>query len=276
MRELPPNIHMREHGGKPPPMGIFLIPALVALPLVRWPLGYETAQPARAFLIRIVVVGVAFLVSRFIPQAQPGWELLAAYVALSFVVVCVMFTQRAIGQRHGEEIHTTEAGWSYLAWRSQWPVWACEQVIVPLGVAAAGYVVAQSVSWELGWWLVLTGASLAILARWESAKRWALTRTTVDTMLQAQMFGHRVEQHEQRAYNPAAGRPGGGNTAQPGNANSSSGAGGEPDVAELGGSRRGAEPPFAASWKPGDGIGPASMTWLGRKGRGGSGPGAGG
>jgi hypothetical protein len=263
MRTLPANIHQMEHGGRKPPPGLLLAPALVALPLIRWPLGYETVQPIKTLLLRLMVAFLAFLLSRFYPQAQMGWEWLTAYLALSYVVACVMFAQRNIGQKRGEEVHTTEAGWSHLAWRTNLPVWLCEQVLVPLAVAAAGYVVAQSLSWELGWWLVATGASLFVLARWESAKRWQLTRTTVDKMLQAQLLGQRVEQHEARAYNPLAGSPD--RKAQGRSATVD-----EPDVAELGGARpkakaasyRPAPPPDAASFGDAGGTNPDFMTWI--------------
>ena len=270
LRQLPANIWQHEHGAHRPLPGLLLVPARVALPLIRWPVGYELCRPFRALCLRLILMVLVYFFMGFYPPAVRGWLLFPAYLTVSLLAEFSVFAQRVIGQQRGEEIHTTEAGWSHLTWRTGWPVFLCEQVIVPASIAGTGYVVAQAWSFTLGWWLVLTGASLGILARWESARRWKLTRSTVDQMLQAQLFGSRVEQHEARAYNPLDGKPG--ERTQPRGQE-------KPDKATLGGgehtaaqpdpapSHATAEPPDAASFTKGGGTNPEVMTWLrGRRG----------
>jgi hypothetical protein len=253
-RDLPHNIHAHELGSGHAPPGWMFMPGYIVLPLVREPLGYEIVHPLRAAGQRVIVAALGFLVFITYPPAVTGPEWFYGYLGVSFVAACIAFTRRAIGQRRGEQIHTAECGWSYLARFTSLPVWLCEQVLVPLGIAALGYFTAQTVSFLLGWFWVLTGASLALMGHWESARRRAQMRTTVDDLLRAQAFGERLADQEQQAYARPTGR-------------STAGQGDEPDVAELGAARRRnayASAPDAMSWTHG-GIVPDVMTWFRRR-----------
>jgi hypothetical protein len=225
----------------------------MAFPFLRSPIGYDLAFPIRA-IGSVAFVSVVPLIYWFVwlgvtnrpmPENSGHWWLVG-YAAASWCLQCAIFAKRWHGQQHGEEIHTQEAGYSLLTWRSTLPAPLCEQVIVPVALAALGYAVKESVSFELGWWLILTGASYALMSNWEYRTRWAQVREPVNQMIRAQVFEERIDDHEQAARRPRAAAWGftQDKTAQP-----MQGQSGEdrPDKAELGGSSRRQEPQKEAS-----------------------------
>jgi len=138
------------------------------------------------------------------------------------VVALAVCLRRVVGQRRGEEIHTSEAGYSWLVWLTPLPVSLCEIVLVPAAVGIAGYYVSGSFSFELGWWLMLTALAPMLMAVWESKRRWSQKRATVDDMIRAKTFEARVSSQEaqmQRGASPSADAD-------------------KPDVAELGTGRK--------------------------------------
>jgi hypothetical protein len=149
---------------------------------------------------------------------------LAGFAVASLAVSCVIFARRALRQRRGEEIHTAEAGYSVLTWRTNLPVALCEQIIVPLALAAVGWLIAHTFSLELGWWLMVCAASWLVMARWELRRRLSQTRATVDDMIRAKTFEARLDGHERQARTASRGPDLAGGY----------GRSSEPDMAELG------------------------------------------
>jgi uncharacterized membrane protein YhaH (DUF805 family) len=192
-RHLPRNFHSHEYGGVVAPLHWLLLPAYTVLPFIRSPLGMQLVHPRNTVVIRVVAliflpliieaVYVGFTQAR-LPENMGHIPLI--YFALAYLAVTlVLFARRWHGQRHGEELHSGEAGYSWLAWYSTLPVALCEQLIVPLAVGALGYVVAHTFSVELGWWLMAAGVSLFIMARWEYRRIWSQHQATVDDIVRA-------------------------------------------------------------------------------------------
>jgi hypothetical protein len=202
-RSLPRNFHSHEYGGVIAPPAWVLIPAYSLLPFIRHPLGLYIVHP-RVVVIRVValiflpliieVFYVGFTQAR-LPENMGHIPLIyfaVAYLAVSMVV----FARRWQGQRRGEELHSGEAGYSWLAWHTSLPVGLCEQLIVPLAVGLLGYLIAHTFSIELGWWLMATGVSLFIMARWEYHRLWSQHQATVDDLVRAKTYEERMSSHE--------------------------------------------------------------------------------
>ena len=251
MRELPSNSHSHQHGMGGRPHWLLLFPADTTLPLIRVPLGYYIVHPKQAItrtvlLIVLPLIWWWFYVG-FTNEPMPGnaghlW--LMGFAVLSLAVSLAVFVKRALGWRRGEEIHSEEAGYSWLCWHTPLPVWLCELFIVPGLVAGAGWGFAHTVSTELGYWLMVSAASLLLMGTWERARMRNAMVTTRDGMLQAQSSGWRVEQQEARAR---------GRASAP---NAS-----EPHFAELGGGP--ATGPDAMSFGRDTGaMTPERMTWF--------------
>jgi hypothetical protein len=294
MRRLPPNFHTHEHGAVEPPPRWAFMPARTVLPFLRTPLGYDMAHPRTAFwnAFMLVVLPLVFWflyvgLSRRQPPDNIGHVWLAGFAIASLVVSCVIFARRFIGQRRGEEIHTAEAGYSWLAWRTSLPVPLCELLIIPLGLGVAGWVIKDTFSLDLGWWLVVCAVSYLIMARWEYRRLLSQTRATVDDMIRAQTFEERLDGHERQARGARTGKAGPQQRPQPAAPSANTyGRGNEPDMAELGdydepppqrGARplRGeqplqtegpAAPPDVAGWRSGsDSVTPDYMAWFRRR-----------
>ena len=122
-----------------------------------------------------------------------GFPYLSLFALTYLVLSLAIFARRWWGQRHGEEIHSSEAGYSWLARYSHLPVPVCELAIVPFAVFALGYVLAHTVTLELGWWLMACGASLCLMALWEHRRVWSQHRATVDDVVRAKVFEARVD-----------------------------------------------------------------------------------
>lgn len=205
MRKLPRNFFGHQHGMGARPGWPLVLPAEMVLPLLRYPLGYKMVQPGTALvralgLIALPAIGwwlyVAFTNNP--PPANIGQLWLCGFAVLSFLATLAVFLKRLWGLCRGENIHQEEAGYSWLAWHTALPVPLTEQLIVPGALAVSGWILAHTVSFDLGWWLILSGASLAFLGNWEMRRQWAAMRTVTDGMISAQTSGWRVEQHDQQ------------------------------------------------------------------------------
>jgi hypothetical protein len=271
MRHLPANFHTHEHGAVRPPVWWVLVPSRTVLPFLRTPLGYDMVHPRRVIgaAIMLIVWPLVFwflyvgLTKRHPPE-NIGHVWLVGFAAASVLLSGVIFVRRAIGQGRGEQIHTAEAGYSVLTWRTGLPVPLIEQILIPLALAGAGWLIKDSFSLELGWWLVACGLSYFLMARWEHRRRWSQTRATVDDMIRAHTFEERLDEHERQTKGA---RPGSGQTSRPGAR--ATGREGEPDMAELGGYDPPAAPPDMAAWRQdNDGVMPDTLSWFRRRGRG--------
>jgi hypothetical protein len=209
MRLLPRNYHSHEHGTKSAPPGWVLFPAYTILPFLRAPLGYETLHPRASFLrtLRLIVLPLSFSWVRhssagFVLPTEFGFPWLLRFAVASFVLSFVRFLWRAFGPSRGEEVHSAEAGYSWLTWCTGLPMPLCELVIVPGLLAAVGYVVSCTASFELGWWLILCAASYLVMAVWEYRRRTAQKRATIDDKLRAQAFDEVLAGQERAARAP--------------------------------------------------------------------------
>jgi len=227
MRTLPPNFHSHEHGGVDAPPRILLKPAYTVLPFIRAPLGYHVVHPYQAIVmalgLSILPPFLAIFYVGFTRVQMPdnvGHEYMIYFAILYLVLSLLRFAWRVLGPR--KNIHSAEAGYSWLARLTPLPVWLCEIVLVPAAVGYVGYLIRESFSAELGWWLLICAMSLMLMAVWEAKRRASQRRATVDDIIRAETFEARVSGQEARAK-PAAGM----------NADAD-----KPDVAELGGGKR--------------------------------------
>jgi hypothetical protein len=114
MRSLDPNIHEHQHGSVPPLPQWLIMSAMTLLSLIRWRLGYDIVHPAKTLPRALLLAIFGFLLTVFSARARIGADWFFGFVALSFAASLVTFCKRAIGQRRGEEIHTEEAGYSFI------------------------------------------------------------------------------------------------------------------------------------------------------------------
>jgi hypothetical protein len=227
MRSLPPNFHTQEYGGAYQPPKLLWRPAYSLLPFLRAPVGYEIVRPFPVIIMTgWLIFGPPMIEFVYVGSMRArlpdnlGHEAMMEFAVLYCVLALGIFVRRLIGQRRREQVHSSEAGYSWLAWLTPLPVWLCEQILVPAAVVGAGYAISNSFSYELGLWLILSGISLFFVAHWESRRRWSQQRATVDDMIRAQMFEAQVNREEPQ---PA------GRTSPEAD---------KPDIAELGGGNK--------------------------------------
>ncbi len=204
-RDLPRNFHSDEYGGIYAPAPILLLPAYTMLPFIRSPLGIQLVNPwtaLRRFLgLTILPLIAEFLWVGFTNKRLPGnmGHIPLIYFALTYMVFAFgIFARRWYGQRHGEEVHSGEAGYSWLVKLTALPIGLCEQVVVPLAVGFIGYLIDHTFSVELGWWLMAAGLSLFIMARWEYRRLWSQHQATVDDLIRAKTYEERLSGHESK------------------------------------------------------------------------------
>jgi hypothetical protein len=203
MIERLPNFYPHQYPNRDGPPDFMLLPARHSLPLYRGPLGLDMVNPKRAGLQTVALIVLPEVYWQFYatftghyPFFELGHEYLVAYALLIFFLHVAIFVRRIIGQRHGEDVHSTEVGYSWLAWVTPLPSYITEIVIVPACVGGIGWYIAHSYSFELGYWLVATAASLFLLAVYEEQRRFNAIRSTKDALLAAQYSGWRVAQQE--------------------------------------------------------------------------------
>ncbi|MBS0448504.1 MAG: hypothetical protein JSR59_21490 [Proteobacteria bacterium] len=204
MRRLPLNLHSYEHGGIKPPPKFLTAPARMLLPLVRFPLGYEIANPLRvvrpglAAIVFPVLVWFFLAATAGVEPSNEGREYTLLYAGVVFLVSCLRFAVRAIGQHRGEEIHTQEAGYSLVSRLVPLPVSLSEQLVMPALLVWLGSAIARAVSADLGLWFMVTAASYFLLANWERRNLLAQRRAPVDDKIRAAGYVDSIELHEER------------------------------------------------------------------------------
>ena len=199
-RTLPPNLHSQEYGGIAAPHWLVLLPAYTVLPFLRAPLGYDLVRPLpairrTAWLIvlpfALEAVWVGFTRAQW-PDA--GFPYLSAFALIYLATSLGIFAWRWRGQGKGGELHSGDAGYSWLTWYTALPVALCEAVIVPAVLFLLGYAIRHLVSMELGWWLMIAAVSLCAMACWEYLRSRSQQRATTDDLVRAKAFGARVDQ----------------------------------------------------------------------------------
>jgi hypothetical protein len=202
-RDLPRNFHSHEYGGVTAPPWWLLAPAYSVLPFIRRPLGMVTVHPRKVIARTVLLVLLPPLIHWFyiaftsrLLSDHMGHIWLVYFAVASLAVSLAIFIYRWYGQRHGEELHSAEAGYSWLALKTRLPVALSEQLIIPLAIGLLGYGIAQTFSFELGWWLVASGASLCIMALWEYRRIWSQHQATVDDIVRAKTYEERMGRHE--------------------------------------------------------------------------------
>lgn len=213
-RELPRNFHSDEYGGVSAPAGWVLMPAYTILPFIRSPIGLQLVHPwtvirrtVRLILAAVIIAALASAFSSPHARKDVGIVPLVAFALAYCVVSLAIFARRWRGQRRGEEMHSTEAGYSLLARRSTLPVSLVEQLIIPSLAIGLGYLTAHTFSVEFGWWLILSGVSLFIMARWENRRLWSQHQATVDDLIRAKTYEDSMSRHETRQAGPAGDEP---------------------------------------------------------------------
>jgi hypothetical protein len=202
-RTLPPNFHSHEYGGVIAPVHFTLVPAYTLLPFLRRPIGIHLVSPftvlLRTFLMIILPpVLIGFYVGITLRPVSRAWghEWFVCFALAYAALALATFAWRWIGQRRGEELHSSEAGYSWLVRLTPLPVGLCEQILVPFLVWVVGYGIDHSVSKLLGWWFMAGAASLFIMGRWEGRRRWTQQQSTVDDVIRAKTYEDRMAWHE--------------------------------------------------------------------------------
>lgn len=200
MQRLPRNFHSFEYGSGKAPGRPVLFPAYTLLPFLRDPLGYDILKPTTAIARTLLLLLIGYLAQFVVPQAEPDDFTLLAWFALAYLALTlVRFFRRWRGQGRGEDIHTAEAGYSFLARLLPLPVALTEILILPALIALLGDELWDSGECELGGWLMLAGASLCRMGHWEYRRRWSQARALTDDVLRAESYGERMQARERRA-----------------------------------------------------------------------------
>lgn len=203
MRKLPANIHSQEHGGVLPPAWFVLAPAYTVLPFLRGPLGWHVVHPARTIAAALGLAFLPLLIEFFLvafinePMPPMGHEPMMVFAGVYFLMCIGVWIRRWRGQGRGAQVHSAEAGYSWLAWWSpRWfPVPLIEIVVVPFLVFALAWVL-LSVSFELWFWFTFASLSLLIMAQWEWRHRLAQARARIDDTVRAGVYEGQLDRLE--------------------------------------------------------------------------------
>jgi hypothetical protein len=207
-----------EHGGLLPPAWYVLAPAYTLLPFIRTPLGWHVVHPASTITAALALAFAPFLIwfvlAAFVsgPIPDMGHEAMMVFAGVYFALGVVIWIRRWRGQGCGAEVHSAEAGYSWLAWYSPawFPVPLIEIVIVPLLVfgLACGLLF---LSFELWFWFTAAALSLLMMAQWEWRHRLAQARARIDDTVRAGVYEEQLDRHEKakaRTRKSAGAQPG--------------------------------------------------------------------
>ena len=219
MSNLPPNFHSFQHGNLQYPSTVAIGPALGMFPLTRWPLGHIMLGPVFNLWRAVVPLAAppAFWFAREAMTGLPapeneGPQFLWAYLAASVGIGLLRYLLRFFAQYTGVEVHQTEAGYSIVAYILPLPAFITEQLIMPGLLGWIGWKLFQTVSIDLGVWLMVCAASYFYVANWEWRNRDAQRRALVDDKTHAALFSHTLDTHErkasQRKQRQSSARPG--------------------------------------------------------------------
>ena len=201
-RKLPANYHSLEYGGIAAPIPLLVWPAYMALPFLRTPLGYRLLTPWQVAWYGGGLLCLQIMIDGWLFQGVTG-PYLRVFIELYPIVALARWFPRWRYQGQAGEPHTMEAGHSWLAWYAPLPVWLTEIFIVPAVVGGAGWEIATEIDAELGFWLMMIGASLFWMATWEYRRSAALRRAIADDLVRADTYEHHIGG---AAGGPAAGK----------------------------------------------------------------------
>jgi len=187
-----PNAHLHQYAGDmPAPSLVFLCAfSVIILPFVRYPLGRQILRPGHAIPRTAVMLTLPLMLDVIpaihrIPAYRFGYWHLVVFALLSLGLYLTRYLWCIFGNE-SSNVHSTECGYSFLVYTTSWPIFLTEMIMMPGAFVAAGYVIAQSMSLALGWWIMASGASLCLLAAYEAARRYEARRGAADGMIQAQ------------------------------------------------------------------------------------------
>lgn len=204
MQDFPRNFHSFEYGSGKAPGRLVLFPAYTLLPFIRDPLGYAILKPHTAIARTLLLLLAGYLAQFVMPQPEPDDFTLLACFALTYLALSlVRFFRRWRGQGRSEDIHTAEAGYSFLARMLPLPPALTEILVLPALIALLGSELWDDGDPELGGWLMIAGASLCLMGLWEFRRRWSQHRALTDDVLRAESYGERMQARERRARRSA-------------------------------------------------------------------------
>jgi hypothetical protein len=207
MQDLPRNFHSFEYGSGKAPSRAVLFPGYTLLPFIRDPLGFDIVNPKTAIMRTLLLLLAGYLGQFVMPHAPPeDFALLACFALAYLALSLVRFFRRWRGQGRGEDIHTAEAGYSFLARMLPLPVAITEILILPALIALMGSELWDSGNCELGGWLMLAALSLSLMGWWEYRRRWSQHRALTDDVLRAESYSERMQARESRARSAGRGR----------------------------------------------------------------------
>lgn len=188
------------------PESRLLLPALMLLPFVRRGIGEYALRPELVITMAAAVgVVVPFLCvfGYSVSQAhEPGFLALTLFSAAYLVIGLATWSKRRIALTGGEPVAAYDLGTSWLAEMLPFPPPLTEIVILPALVIGFGNLLTHTFLVVLGYWLMASGASLALLAWWEARHRRLNLRHAVDDVL----YGRASQANARRAQQAAGGR----------------------------------------------------------------------
>jgi hypothetical protein len=174
------------------------VPALTVLCLLRYPVGNKVASPGTVIIVAAFMYFAAPWVSLFIcgllgMQSLPpnlGTGPLAAFAIACAAACALVWAWRLLRLGRAGSVHQQEAGYSWPARLiGPLPLWLSEIFVVPGAVGLAGWYVFNGPSLTLGAWLMMCGASLALMGFAELRHRISVSGSVTDLHSQGQAAG---------------------------------------------------------------------------------------
>jgi hypothetical protein len=177
---------------------------MTLLPFLRSGLGEAVVTPAKIIIMAALLVIVApCVVAVWCGMASwpvPNFWPLVLFGMAYFATASAVWWKRYHGLRQGEDIHSYDYGVSRVAGRLPYSEPVSEIIVIPVAVMSTGYFATYTFLASLGYWLIIAGVSLFILARWEYRLDRARYRTMVDDMIHARTVDANARMYEQRGF----------------------------------------------------------------------------
>lgn len=186
------------------PSSMLMAPAMTLLPFLRRSVGEEIVHPRRVILWSVLLaIGVPCLGTVWCGIATkppPNFAPLILFALAYFITGAATWLIRRQGLARGQAVHSFDLGQSWVAARLPYPRPVSEIFVIPVAVMSVGYAATYGFLATLGWWLVIAGASLLMLAQWEYRIRRARYRAMVDDVIAAESAQANVRTHEEGGF----------------------------------------------------------------------------